>query len=38
MIDGEEEVFNPTNSEQETPYRTYGSVLGNADFSRGFRF
>lgn len=32
MIDGEQEGFNPTKSEQEMPYRTYGPVLGTAPF------
>jgi hypothetical protein len=36
MIDGEPEPFNPTESEQEMPYRTYRSVLGRPLFVRVF--
>jgi hypothetical protein len=36
MIDGEPEPFNPTESEQEMPYKTYGSVLGRPLFMRDF--
>jgi hypothetical protein len=32
MIGGEECAFNPTRSEQEMPYRSYGSVLGSGRF------
>jgi hypothetical protein len=36
MIDGEPEPFNPTESEQEMPYKTYGSVLIRPLFMRDF--
>jgi hypothetical protein len=36
MISGEPEGFNPTKTEQETPYRNFGPVLGNELSGRVF--